>query len=198
MQAKGLVLGLIFGISATVSATTHVIKVADNGFTPGSIEDVRLGDTLMWTWTNGSHTTTSTDVPAGAAFWNNPIDSGSASFVYVPTVPGTYDYQCDLHFPAGMTGRFTVIGESGVEETILPAMADIFPNPVSEKLHVQFHNTDPVIVIVLNTAGKHVVEKKFKGSISADISMDGIPDGNYLFRTVQNRNVYCQYLVIAH
>ena len=52
---------------------------------------------------------TSTTIPANAASWTN---TSGTSFVYVITVPGTYNYHCEIHYSLGMTGSFTASGSS--------------------------------------------------------------------------------------
>jgi hypothetical protein len=58
-------------------------------------------------WTSGSHTTTSTVIPASAATWNSPISSTVTSFEYKVTVAGVYNYKCTPHASMGMVGSFT-------------------------------------------------------------------------------------------
>ncbi len=64
------------------------VTVQDHVFTPSSFT-INLGDSVRFTWINGSHTTTSLIIPAGAATWDHPINSSSKSFIYVPSKTGT-------------------------------------------------------------------------------------------------------------
>jgi plastocyanin len=89
-------------------AVKHVISVGNYYFNPSSLSNVNLGDTIHWNWVNGSHTTTSSSIPAGAASWDHPLNSSSTSFEYIPTVSGTYNYVCTPHAGMGMVGSFTV------------------------------------------------------------------------------------------
>jgi len=97
-------------IAAAANATKHTITAQDFSFTPSSVS-ANLGDTIVWTWISGSHTTTSTTIPGGATSWDHPLNSqdGNTSFMYVPSVTGTYNYQCNFHAVLfGMIGSFTV------------------------------------------------------------------------------------------
>jgi len=87
-------------------ATKHVITVQNFSFTPSSITDVIVGDTMRWEWVSGSHTTTSTIIPAGAATWDSPINSANPSFEYKVAVAGTFNYKCTPHAAMGMVGSF--------------------------------------------------------------------------------------------
>ncbi len=90
-----------------VNATIHQVSVQNFQFTPATFNAV-VGDTVKWTWIDGSHTTTSDNIPTGAASWNNPMNSNNTSFQYKITVAGTYSYHCIPHQAFGMVATFTV------------------------------------------------------------------------------------------
>jgi plastocyanin len=104
-----LIPALCFVLVSTGIATTHIINTEDFEFNPSNLT-VNVGDSIVWIWDRGVHTTTSTNIPAGAAFWAAPVDQSNLLFTYVVTVPGSYDYQCDYHVTMGMTGHFDAIG----------------------------------------------------------------------------------------
>ncbi|MBC8315635.1 MAG: T9SS type A sorting domain-containing protein [Bacteroidales bacterium] len=102
---------LLLAVSMVVniaSATVHTILVGNFYFNPSVITDVQVGDTIKWQWVEGSHTTTSTTIPAGAASWDSPITSGNQVFEYKVTVSGSYDYKCTPHSSI-QTGSFTAV-----------------------------------------------------------------------------------------
>jgi plastocyanin len=107
---------LIFFFSGLHSFATIIdITVANFSFSPSAV-NAQVGDEIRFTWSSGSHTTTcgsglpGTSLPAGAAEWSNPMNSGSTTFSYFVTVEGTYFYGCIPHFGggAGMSGTITV------------------------------------------------------------------------------------------
>ena len=98
----------ICSVSA-VSAATIQVRVMDFRFQRATI-NARVGDVVVWRWVNGMHTTTSTNIPAGARTWNRPIDVGNQQFRYRLQVPGTYQYQCNFHVAQGMLGTINVTG----------------------------------------------------------------------------------------
>ena len=191
----------IFGILAQSLATVHTVTVADFSFTPNSVS-AHVGDTIIWTWSSGTHTTTSTTIPAGAAIWNSNINSASTSFMYVPTVTGTYNYECTIHASMGMTGSFTVTTNAGIDEMAGSSWIKVFPNPVSTLLHVQFSATAaadmPVSFTLTDVNGNTVIKKKFKGLKDRDIDLQNVPNGNYVVYARQGDAVYNQQLVVAH
>lgn len=97
---------LLFTIKAY--SFTQIVTVQNHVFTPATFT-INLGDTVKFTWLNGSHTTTSLTIPAGAAAWDHPINTTSTSFTYVPSKTGVYNYKCTPHFSMGMQGNFTVV-----------------------------------------------------------------------------------------
>ena len=86
---------------------THVISAGGTSFTPNTLT-AKVGDTLSFVWSSGSHTTTSTSIPAGAGAWNVPLNSTSTSFNYIITKTGIYNFKCTPHESMGMTGKVTV------------------------------------------------------------------------------------------
>ena len=93
-------------LHTTIFAVTHTVQVGNYYFNPSTL-NVEVGDIVKWVWVNGSHTTTSSSVPAGAASWDSPINSGNQTYSYTVTVAGTYNYVCTPHASMGQTGSFT-------------------------------------------------------------------------------------------
>jgi plastocyanin len=86
-------------------AVTHTVQVGNYYFNPSSL-NVQVGDIVKWVWVVGSHTTTSSSVPAGAATWDEPITSGNQTYSYTVTTAGTYNYVCTPHAGMGMVASF--------------------------------------------------------------------------------------------
>jgi plastocyanin len=87
-------------------ATTHMVQFGGSlglAYSPSNFS-AKVGDTVKWEGDFSIHPLSSTTIPANAVSWQ--MGSGS-SFIYVITVPGTYNYHCDIHFSLGMTGSFT-------------------------------------------------------------------------------------------
>jgi plastocyanin len=97
-----------------VNATKHTVHVKDHQFVPATLNAV-LGDTILWVWDDGTHTTTGTSVniPSGADTWDAPIDASNQSFEYIPKIAGTYFYFSKLD--GDMSASFTVTGTLPVQ-----------------------------------------------------------------------------------
>ncbi len=117
--------GIFIAIMLTTGAyaTKHIVNVQNFVFTPANLPNVFVGDTIRWVWVNGSHTTTSTTIPAGAATWNSPISFSVQVYEYKITIPGTYNYRCTPHFSSGMIGSFTATNPPSLSVT--PANRDV-------------------------------------------------------------------------
>lgn len=86
-------------------ATTHVVNFGGSlgfVFSPSNFT-ARVGDTVKWQGDFTMHPLSSTTIPAGAQTWHNAAGS---SFSYRIAIPGTYNYQCDVHVSLGMVGSF--------------------------------------------------------------------------------------------
>jgi len=93
----------------TAAFTQHkkfTVKVSNFQFQP-KIVNAKLLDTIVFVWVNGTHTATSTSVPAGANTFNKPINMTTKRFRYLLTKTGTYKYRCNIH-PTSMKGTINV------------------------------------------------------------------------------------------
>ena len=188
----------IFCLTVNSFATVHLVSVGDYTFSPTSVT-AHPGDTIMWTWANGTHTTTSTTIPSGASAWNSGISSSTTSFMYVPTITGTYNYECSIHAGMGMVATFTVVSSTGIDNVNKAPMIKVFPNPASTVLHIQFYSQGlPVSITLTDANGKTVVKKKYRIFKDTDIDMQDIPNGNYILYARQGNDTYTEQLVIAH
>jgi plastocyanin len=92
-------------------AAIHVVQFGGSvglAYSPNSFS-AKVGDTVKWEGDFSLHPLSSTTIPANATSWH--MGSGTL-FIYVITVPGTYNYQCDVHVGLGMTGAFTASASS--------------------------------------------------------------------------------------
>ncbi len=106
------ILNISFSPFSNAFATKHIISVQNYSFSPASITNVTVGDTMRWVWVSGSHTTTSTTIPSGAGTWNSNINSTTTSFEYKVTVAGSYNYKCTPHAAMGMVGTFDATAQT--------------------------------------------------------------------------------------
>lgn len=144
-------------------ATTHIIQVSDFSFSPMNI-NAEVGDIIKWEWVSGNHTTTSVSVPIGAAMWDNPINSSSATFEIVVSVAGTYDYVCTPH-SSMMTGTIIVSTATKLSEDSGEGFfaATVFPNPVKESTNIVISSkkNEKIVLKIFDLTGTVLYEESF-------------------------------------
>ncbi len=160
----------------SVSATKITVTVANYTFSPANFS-AKIGDTVEWVWSAGSHTTTSTSVPAGALSWNNNINSSLPTFMYKITTAGTYQYQCNFHVGMGMTGTFTVSAlgiKSVLGSTVISAA--MYPNPANEIVNLTYNTTavSDVQIAIYNEQGK-LADHYSGNNLPASLHLQEIP-----------------------
>jgi plastocyanin len=161
-----LTLVVVFITSYTDSSARIInIAVANFSFTPASVTDAIVGDTIKWNWVSGGHTTTCdgsqfTSRPTGAPGWDANLNSGSTSFRYVITVAGMYNYICSPHAP-DMAGMINATVSSINQTTEIVRGFDIsqnYPNPFNPATKINFSIplSSRVTLKIFNNAGQEV------------------------------------------
>ena len=176
-----IIFALFFSFGAY--ATTHTVTVQDFSFSPSTIS-VSVGDVITWNWVSGSHTTTSTSVPAGAATWGNPMNSGATTFSYTVTMAGTYNYECTIH-PSLMTGSFTAT-VVGISPVVNSSSFLLNSTLVSNNLQITYklEKNSSVDVFLLDMSGKQL--EKFSssnhepGTYTESYSLSSLAKGEYV------------------
>ena len=185
-----LVFAILFLVS-TAYSTTWTVQAAGFSFTPSSIT-VNVGDTVKWQWVEGTHTTTSATIPAGAASWNQPLDAVNSTYKYVVTLPGTYNYICIPHQSFGMVGviHSNPIGIKPLG-TAVPDVYNLgqnFPNPFNPSTNITFDlpKNAAVKLVVYNIIGEQSAVlfngELNAGSYNADWDASNFPSGVYFYR----------------
>ncbi|MEX0813731.1 MAG: plastocyanin/azurin family copper-binding protein [Chitinophagales bacterium] len=92
------------------------IEVGSNYFDPDSVT-INVGDTVRWTNVSGSHNVNGTtgSYPSNPESFGNSVGSGW-TYTFVFSIAGNYDYHCDPHLFAGMTGVITVLAPATPSE----------------------------------------------------------------------------------
>lgn len=185
---------LILLSSAKSYSTTFNVTAANFSFSPANI-NVTVGDTIKWTRTSGSHTTTcdgtnGTTRPSGAAPWNSDLNSGSPTFTYVIRVAGLYHYVCEPHAP-DMAGDINAVASSISQLTELVQSYELsqnFPNPFNPSTNIKFSipNSSKVVLTIYNNTGKEVEtlvnENLNQGSYQVDWNAVNFTSGVYYYK----------------
>lgn len=181
--------------AAGAVAATHTINVQNTQFIPNTMT-FPLGDTVIFSWVSGSHTTTSTGIPAGAAAWDNPITTSAATFTYVPTVVGTYNYKCTPHENLGMIGSFTVTAPTAIGNTAAAISFTAYPNPANGNLHISLPDPAATSVQLVNSNGSIVYQAAI--TQATDINTGNLANGMYFLSVQQGAASTVRAITIAH
>lgn len=185
-----LLLAFIFFTIGHSYATIRTITAGGTSFTPPVLSAI-VGDTVKWQWLNGSHTTTSITVPAGALTWNVPLDTLHPVFIYVITQPGTFSYICIPHQAFGMTGTINAtpngIKPIGISVPANYNLQQNFPNPFNPTTNIRFDlpRETRVNLVVYDVQGRQVAElingQLNAGSYNFDWDASAFPSGVYFY-----------------
>lgn len=192
-----LTIGVSFA-ALTANATTHTIQVRDFVFAPNTLS-INLGDTVLFTWVDGDHTTTSATIPGGAMAWDHPINSNNTSFTYVPAVAGVYNYVCTPHASMNMIGSFTVVNPSGIaEHELSKAVFDLYPSPAKEVLNIAVKNgIAPSQISLLDVTGREIMIKNNLRSEQVQMDISTLTEGLYFARVIQDGKAYVRKFMVA-
>lgn len=186
-------------LAGSVHATKLTITVQDFKFTPADAT-INLGDTVVYTWLNGSHTTTSTTIPSGAAAWDSPMTAAVSSFTYVPAVAGVYNYKCTPHAAMGHLGKFTVTGTSDINNyELAKSVFNIFPNPAQSQITLAFNTNKSMAssVMIVDLTGKTVKDEVLSKTQHLQIDVNTLANGTYFVRVIQEGRTYVRKFVIS-
>jgi len=99
-------LALFAGIA---NAATRTVEVGPGGSlsfrdeeSHTSTSTINVGDTIMWTWSSGGHSTTSGGCNGGCSpdgMWDSGIKGSGSQFSFTFNTAGTFPYHCTPHGP---------------------------------------------------------------------------------------------------
>lgn len=189
---------MIIFYAASSNARIVNVNAGNNFFAPQTISVV-VGDTVQWTRTAGSHTTTSdgsefTSRPSGADPWNSPLTSSNPTFRYVIRVAGLYNYKCEPHEDE-MRGVINAAVSSITQLNELVnsyQLSQNFPNPFNPSTKIKFSvpNSTNVSLKIFNNTGQEIAElineKLNNGSYEINWDASGFTSGVYFYKIQSN------------
>jgi plastocyanin len=158
------------GVSSVAAAADTFTVVSfrfdtdGNSSTQIDTAKIDVGQTILWRWLSGFHTTTSgtggTDPDAGV-LWDQPMDSGHATFSFTFNTPGTFDFFCRPHEGIDMKGVVLVRPPANVTPPLRASVGFVqgpTPNPTRTGVSYAFALARPGVarVEVFDEAGRRV------------------------------------------
>jgi len=201
MKKFYIILISFFAFAFVSNATIVNVGVSDNTFTPENFT-ITQGDTIMWTWVNGNHTTTSTVIPVGAGPWDQIINQNTPMYMYVPNMPGEYHYQCTYHVSMGMVGQFTVESSAGIGENIYGVTLKIFANPVNQELNLYLKSSkNTEMTIALNDVTGRQVKllasgNQISGEHNLKYNVADLPKGIYFVKVTLGNDELVRKIIL--
>ncbi len=182
MKKTLLVMTAIFCLHVCFAQTHQLfkIKVSNYQFSPATV-NAKIGDTILWIWKSGTHTTTSLTIPQGAKAWDAQMNSSHKRFKYVVRKKGTYNYDCTIH-ASTMIGKIKVTAALGLDNVDLIV-----------------ENNQPVLlwdVLDISKVASFSVQRSFDGNNFIEIG-NVVPSvkNNYMFKdesSVTGKYIYYQ------
>lgn len=161
-----------------LNAAVHTVTVANFSFSPAATNAV-CGDTIKWIWSSGTHTTTSTSVPAGANTWDHPITAGATTYSLVVTIAGNYSYQCTMH-PTTMLATLVVTCANGVVPVNNNYFSSSYPDPFSDQLTIEVPDAD--MIALYNIVGEKIRTISLQhGQTKTEINAADLREGIYFY-----------------
>jgi len=183
---KFLLFAYALFLISVVHATTDTVQVSNFQFSPSTI-NAKVGDTIVWTWVSGIHTTTSTTVPAGAAMWDSPMSTSNKTFSYKLTTEGTYNFVCTFH--PNMTGTITVTA-------VLPVTLSAFNiTAVGTNASIQWHTVNELNIAYYN------IKRSSDGTTFTDLGQvtaankTGSNAYNFVDKSIATSDKYLYYYI---
>ncbi len=110
------VLAVALLASAAPGATANV-SITNDRFTDSasgnSTTTINAGDSVMWTWNAGNHSTTSGSCAAGCTpngTWDSGVKNSGSTFTQAFPTAGTFTYYCSVH---GSMMQGTIVVQGG-------------------------------------------------------------------------------------
>ena len=122
--------GFLLAAPVPAVAADHIVTVRNFEFDPAELT-IQTGDTVIWQWESGTHTTTNgtgSGDPNAGTLWDSPITSANPTFQYTFTEVGEYPFFCTPHELANMVGTVTVEEGTPTETITWGRIKRIFDN----------------------------------------------------------------------
>ena len=190
MKLKLLVFTLLSNFA--FSQTNHELNWGMSS--TGQQITIDVGDSVTWTWGNGTHNLRST---GGVENFDSGYFTGpGAQFTYTFTIPGITTYICDPH-PNSMYGAVTVLGTASTNE-INNFEFEIYPNPVIDIVNLTFENNfeNMFKVEIYDSLGRlSFTQNKSSTGNKLSLNISELERGIYILKLYNNNKISVQRII---
>ena len=183
MKKITLIFCLIF--IGTLSAQSVYEISWEQGITGSAASPmIELGDTVLWTWNDGSYKSVSSLSNGSESFDSGILKGSQGSFTHTFSNLGVTEYQNDNN--PNMKGTVTVVDRLSTEDKFVKNLS-FYPNPVRNSLTISslFKIANYQIYNVLGTL---VAEGKGTGNVTK-VNMDMLNSGLYFVKIFSVNNM---------
>jgi plastocyanin len=150
--AFALALPICLALAGPAAAADWNVGVIDYEFQPAE-QQVAVGDTVVWNFSNSGHTATSQR--GQAERWDSGSVPGGQAFRHTFQSPGKYQYICTPHEAFGMRGVITV----GTDE-VARTLSGFKAKRTANRVKVSFTLNEPATVVYrLRGAARRTVSR---------------------------------------
>ena len=155
---------------------------------------IDVGDTVTWTWGNGTHNLRST---GGVESFDSGYFSGPGpQFSYTFNNPGVTTYICDPH-PNSMFGTVTVTGTASIDDINLFDF-NLFPNPSSDVINLAFDNivSEQITIEIYDVLGKlNKIDNISVANTKFSIDISSLSRGIYIIKAYFGNSISVQRFI---
>lgn len=155
---------------------------------------IDVGDTVTWTWGNGTHNLRST---GGVESFDSGYFSGPGpQFSYTFNNPGVTTYICDPH-PNSMFGTVTVTGTASIDDVNLFDF-NLFPNPSSDVINLAFDNivSEQITIEIYDVLGKlNKIDNISVANTKVSIDISSLSRGIYIIKAYFGNSISVQRFI---
>ena len=155
---------------------------------------IDVGDTVTWTWGNGTHNLRST---GGVESFDSGYFSGPGpQFSYTFNNPGVTTYICDPH-PNSMFGTVTVTGTASIDNINLFDF-NLFPNPSSDVINLTFDNivSEQITIEIYDVLGKlNKIDNISVANTKVSIDISSLSGGIYIIKAYFGNSISVQRFI---
>lgn len=174
---------LFFFISINILTAQNVFEIS---WGPGINESVasptiEVGDTVLWTWTDGSQKSVSALSNGTEYFDSGTLKGVNSDFSYTFSKTGVTEYQNNSD--SSMHGKVTVVSKLSIEDKFVKNL-NFYPNPVRNDLTISsLFKVDNYQIY--NVLGTLVSEGKGAGNYT-QVDMSRLNSGLYFVKVTAN------------